>query len=115
MSPFKNKSEKVSTETEYISRIRRHIDQISQQLRKHMEKDGCEKDRQVKPFKVGERVMAKVYPTQKGIQFARYDGPWVVIEVARSRQMDIPLATSIDKTYYRKKLLSSKADRRTRV
>ena len=81
MLPFKNKSEKASTETEYITRIRKHMNEINQQLRKHMRKDGCAEDCKVMPFKVGDRVMAKIYPTQKGIQFPRYDGPYQVVEV----------------------------------
>ena len=81
MSPFKNRNEKAITQAEYISRIRKYMEQVRQQLRRQMGQYEGEKVCKVKPFELGDRVMAKIYPIQKGIQFQRYDGPYQIVKV----------------------------------
>ena len=84
MTPFTcmTRSKNNVSESEYINRIRNYMAQVNERLRQEVIKDGKSiQASKIKPFQVGDRVMAKVYPVKKGIECPRYDGPYLVIKV----------------------------------
>ena len=80
MSPFlmpSHNNDGFRSVPEYMKNIQVITNKIHEQMRKENETVMNEK---IRPFSVGDRVMAKTFPCQKGIQYGRYEGPYVITE-----------------------------------
>jgi transposase InsO family protein len=79
MSPFimpvynKHNYKSIPEYLEYIQQVSKRIHEKMRQNNEIMSKDN------VKPFATGDRVMAKTLPCKKGIQYGRYEGPYIII------------------------------------
>ena len=66
----------------------------------------------VKPnLKEGDTVMAKIFPLKKGIQYPRYDGPYIIIKLLSKWSYRLKHCTTgqiIDRNYYHVKKCSNK-------